>query len=306
MAIRLERGNASDMAQGGINDALSKLRRVGNERSLGAILIDAELMTAEDAEQALRLQKDEGLRFGDAAIKLGLVTEEHIRFALSRQFEYPVVMPGEGKLSAELVAAFQPHSPQVETLRKVRSQLMLRWFGPELERRALTVVSVESGAGRSYLAANLAIVFSQLGEHTLLVDADMRRPRQHEMFGLENRNGLSAILAGRGNADAIQRIDDLMDLSVLPAGAIPPNPDELLSKPIFSQLLTELVREFDIVIFDTPPANEFAEAHTVAVRTGAALVATRSNRTRMRELRELTDLLKRESAQVVGSVLNEF
>ena len=274
-------------------------------KSIGAILIDAGKLTAEQAEQTLRLQKADGLRFGDAAIKLGFIVEADISFAISKQFDYPVVVPGQSKLAAELIAAYQPHSTQVEALRALRSQLMLRWFGSEPERHALAVVSPGSGEGRSYLAANLAVVFSQLGEHTLLIDADMRNPRQHHLFGLDNRVGLSAVLSGRGDAEAIQRITELMDLSVMPAGMTPPNPQELLSKPFFSNLLEELVNEFDIVIIDTPPASEFADAHTVAVRAGAALMLAKTNTTRMRKMRELMDVLNRASAHVVGMVLNE-
>lgn len=275
-------------------------------QSIGAILIDSGLLSAEDAERILRLGKEEGLRFGEAAIKLGLVSEDAIRFALSRQFDYPVVIPGRSALSSDLVAAYRPHSAEVEAMRALRSQLMLRWFSGEAERRALAVVSAEGGVGRSYLAANLAIVFSQLGEHTVLVDTDMRKPKQHLLFGLENRNGLSSILSGRGNVGAIQRIDDLMDLSVLPAGSVPPNPQELLARPLYSQLMRELVEEFDIVILDTPPANEFADAHTVAVRAGAALVVARANQSRLRHVRGLIDSLTHESAHVVGTVLSEL
>lgn len=305
MSLRFEREGVDQNVLRRISPVLHDAG-VGTDRSIGAILVDAGLLRLEDSERVMRLQKEEGLKFGDAAIKLGLVSEENIRFALSRQFEYPVVMPGAGALAAELVAAYQPNSAQVETLRAVRSQLMLRWFGVEPERRALTIVSAERAAGRSNIAANLAIVFSQLGEHTLLIDADMRRPRQHELFGLETRQGLSTILSGRGNADAIQRIGDLMDLSVLPAGPIPPNPQELLSKPFFSQLLAELTGEFDIVIIDTPSANEFADAHTLAVRAGAALLVARARQSRLLALRNLTDSFAAQSAKVVGTVLNEF
>ena len=191
-------------------------------------------------------------------------------------------------------------------LRALRGQLMLRWFGDEPERRSLAIVSAEKGAGRSHIAANLAIVFSQLGEHTLLIDADMRNPRQHELFGLERRQGLSTILSGRGNADAITRISDLKDLSVLSAGPIPPNPQELLSKPVFSQFLAELVNEFRIVIIDTPPADDFADAHTLTACAGAALLVARARQTRLNSLRSLADTLTTHRAKVVGTLLNEF
>ena len=139
--------------------------------SIGAILVDSGKLTIEAAERILRLQKEQGLLFGDAALQLGLLTNEDIQFALARQYDYPYLLKGDGEVSSELVAAFQPFSPQVEALRALRSQLMLRWFTGQQERRALAIVSPARGEGRSYLAANLAVVFSQLGEHTLLIDA---------------------------------------------------------------------------------------------------------------------------------------
>ncbi|MDQ6680114.1 MAG: chain length determinant protein tyrosine kinase EpsG, partial [Pseudomonadota bacterium] len=163
-------------------------------RSLGGILIDSGQLTVEDAERVLALQKEQNLRFGAAAVQLGLLTEADIQYALSRQFAYAYLRKGPGDkkpVSDELVAAYQPFSPRVEQLRAIRSQLMLRWFDKAESRQVLTVVGASRYDGRSYLAANLAVVFSQLGERTLLVDADLRSPRQHELFHLENKVGFS-------------------------------------------------------------------------------------------------------------------
>ncbi|OGA47302.1 MAG: chain length determinant protein tyrosine kinase EpsG [Betaproteobacteria bacterium RIFCSPLOWO2_12_FULL_62_13] len=276
------------------------------ERPIGAILIDAGRLTLEDAERILRLQREQGLRFGEAATQLGVLTGADIAFALSRQFDYPYLLRGESAVSEDLVAAYDPFSPQVEALRTLRSQLMLRWFDTELERKALAIVSAGRGEGRSFIAANLAVVFSQLGEHTLLIDADMRNPCQHKLFGLENRVGLSGLLAERCGTEAIQRIPALLDLSVLPAGAGPPNPSELLARPLFSQLLQELGKEFDVILLDTPAAAETGDAQTVIMRAGAALIVVRKNATRMSQVRDIADTTTQASATVVGTVLNEF
>ena len=174
-------------------------------RSLGGILIDSGLLKAEDAERVLLVQKEQNLRFGEAAIRLGLLTEADIQHALSRQFAYAYLRktPGEERpVSEELVAAYEPFSARVEQLRSIRSQLMLRWFDKAEQRQVLSVVGAERGEGRSHLAANLAVVFSQLGERTLLVDADMRNPRQHEIFHLENKVGFSTVLSGRSRGDS--------------------------------------------------------------------------------------------------------
>lgn len=277
----------------------------GNERSIGAILIDAGRLSVEDAERVLRHQKEHGIRFGEAALKLRLIEEADLQFALSRQFEYPCLLSDEKDVSEELIAAFKPFSPQVESLRALRSQLMLRWFASDSEHKTLSIVSPGRGEGRSYLAANLAVVFSQLGEHTLLIDADLRHSRQHELFKLDNREGLSSILAGRAQVDAIRRVNVLMDLSVLTAGPTPPNPQELLSKPMFSRLLEHCASEFDVIIIDTPAGADFAEAQSISVRSGAALMVARRNSTRLSHVQALSKKLEETGVKLVGSILND-
>lgn len=275
-------------------------------RSIGALLMDAGRITPEAAEQILKLQKEKNLRFGEAAIELGLLTEDDIQHALSRQFEYPYLMPGDSSVSEEVVAAFKPFSAAVERLRALRSQLMLRCLDPDTEDRSLAIVSTEHGDGRSYIAANLAVVFSQLGERTLLIDADMRRPRQHQLFCLGNQAGLSTVLSGRADAESvISRIPHLLGLSVLPAGAIPPNPQELLGRPAFSQLMTYCRQHYDIVLIDTP-ASRTADAETIATRCSAALAIGRKHVTSSARLQELVLSLRRSGTPVVGAVLNEF
>src|SRR5690606_4220829 len=101
------------------------------DRSIGQILLDSGKLKPSDAERVLRLQKEKGIRFGDACLQLRLVTQQDIDSALSQQFEYPYVRPGEADLSPELIAAYHPFSEQVEALRALRTQLLLRWFSPE-------------------------------------------------------------------------------------------------------------------------------------------------------------------------------
>jgi len=254
----------------------------------------------------LHLQREQGLPFGDAAIQLGLLTEADIQFALARQFSHPCLVRGESKVSEDLVAAYARSGPQLEALRALRSQLMLRWFDNEPKPKALAIVSGDRGEGRSYVAANLAVVFSQLGRHTLLIDADMRNPSQHNLFGLDNSVGLSEALSGRGGPVTIRRISGLPDLWVLPAGAPPPNPLELLARPKFPQLLAELGQKFEVILLDSPAATDYADAQTLAVRAGAALIVARKNATRMWQVRGVSDTVAQGNATIVGTVLNDF
>ena len=277
-------------------------------RSLGGILVDSGLLKPEDAERVLLLQKEENLRFGDAAVRLGLLSEADVQYALSRQFAYAYLRNGEGDkkpVSQELIAAYQPFSPRVEDLRALRSQLMLRWFDKADQRQVLTVVGAERGDGRSFLAANLAVVFSQLGERTLLIDADLRHPRQHELFFLENKVGFSTILSGRSREEAIVRIPDLAGLCVLPAGPVPPNPLELLNRLNFDEFMVQVKSTFDVIIVDTPALATGDDAAMIAARTGAALAVARTAQTRRAAFADLVQGLMNSGVTVVGSVFND-
>jgi len=277
----------------------------GAGRSIGAILIDNGRLTPDAAERILKLQKEQGLRFGDAAIQLGLLNESDIQQALSRQYDYPYLMPGDDRVSEEVIAAFKPFSPIVEQLRALRSQLMLRWFDGEAGHKTLAVISAGRGEGRSFTAANLAVVFSQLGERTLLIDADLRNPSQHQLFKLDNKLGLSSLLAGRTTlVEAVIRIPGLIDLSVLPAGATPPNPQELLARPVFNALMATASGQYDIVIIDTPAGAETADSQTIAARARGAVVVARKDQSSAPALQAFVSSLQHSGVAVVGAVLN--
>lgn len=290
-------------------DAAFAAAEAAAARPIGTILIESGRLSFKDAERVLREQKEhrkEGLRFGEAAIRLGVASPDDVKFALARQYGYPYLIKGDGKVSEELVAAYQPFGPQVESLRTLRSQLMLRWFTGEISHRALAVVSPDPAEGRSRLVANLAILFSQLGTHTLLIDADMRNPRQHDLFNLSNGAGLSTILSGRGEGSEVRRVPSFLDLSVVTAGPLPPNPAELLGRLLFGNFLEEMRREFEVVLIDTPAACHYADAQMVSARAHGALLAVHMNRTRMAAAGELCTGLSQLGVGVVGSVLSEF
>jgi len=274
------------------------------DSSMGALLVDAGKLTLDGAERALRMQKDLGIRFGEAAVRLGLVSDDDVQEALARQFAYPYLPKGQANLSPQLVAAYEPFSPQVESLRAIRAQLMLRWFARG--RRALAVLGADPDDGAALFAANLAVVFSQLGEQTLLVDANLRTPQQHEVFGLRPRQGLSDLLAGRADLDVVLRVGGFVDLSVLPAGTLPPNPQELLSREGFRNLDTALANRYDVVLYDLAPFGAGADALAVAGRAGGVLLAVRKDHTRVAQLARMAEQLAEAGAEVVGAVVMEF
>src|SRR5579859_3630106 len=177
-----------------------------HSRSIGAILVEQGRLNPADVEEIRRVAVLKGLRFGDAALQLRLLTQFDIDLAMAQQFNYPVLpRGGNNGVADDVIAGYLPQSEMVEPLRALRSQLELRW-ATGLDRKILAITSPGRGDGRSWLAANLATVFAQMGKRTLLIDADMRHPRQHMLFNLNNSVGLSALLTGRAGREIVSRI----------------------------------------------------------------------------------------------------
>jgi chain length determinant protein tyrosine kinase EpsG len=278
------------------------------DRSIGDLIAEARQFAPGQVDKILALQRERGLRFGEAAIQLGLATTEDVLAALARQYHYPVAPKDEHTLSPELVALNEPFSAQAESFRAVRSQLMKRVFndrsGP---RRALAVISPNAGDGKTFFAANLAISLAQLGGRTLLVDADLRGPRQHIVFNLPNDTGLAGILSGRTpESPVVQQVPGVSGLFVLPVGSTPPNPLELVERPAFALLMQELAAKFDYVLVDTPAAQYGSDAAVIANRCGSSLMVTRRDVSRIASVDGLLVELADDRSRLSGFVLNSY
>ena len=274
------------------------------DRSIGAILVDAGRVSPQDVERIINFQKQSSLRFGEAGIELGLINESDVLYALSLQFDYPYLQAGPNRpVSDEVVAAYRPFSAEGEDLRALRSQLQLRWIAESGKRSSLAIVGTSHGEGRSYLAANLAVTFAQLGERTLLIDGNLRAPRQHKLFKIENQSGLSNLLAGRMQEQVVTFVYGIPGLAVLPSGPTPPNPAELISRPALARILQQSMSTFDVVLVDTPAIESGTDAMMLARASGASMFVARANMTRMARFSEAVDAMNGAGIDVVGSVL---
>lgn len=275
------------------------------DRSIGDFLRRARKLSDAQIEQIVEHQRKRRIRFGEAAVALKLATPDEVLWALSQQFHYPYALDHSREFNDELVVAIEPFGPQAEVFREIRSQLMMGVLAPEQRRNALAIVSCDAGDGKSFFAANMAIAFSQLGGRTLVIDADMRTPRQHELFRVPNEVGLSNVLSNRGDSTLMHRVPELPSLHVLPVGTVPPNPLELLQRPAFGLLMQELMGKFDHIVIDTPAASSGADARVIAARCGAALLLGRRGRTRMRAIGPLLHSLQSVTC-VAGVTMNDY
>jgi chain length determinant protein tyrosine kinase EpsG len=278
-------------------------------RSIGDLLREIRELTDDQIEQIRVYQLKHHVRFGEAAVALKLATPDEVLDALSQQFHYAYA-PGLAKhrKDTELVVAANPFSDEAEAFRELRSQLLDGVMAPNAgaPRRAIALVSYEVGVGKTFIAANLAVAFSQLGGRTLLVDADMRTPRLHQVCNVDTEVGLSTILSGRTGQNIVQQVADLPSLYVLPAGTIPPNPLELIQRPAFDLLMGELLRKFNHVVVDTPAVRHGADARVIAGKSGAALVVGRKDKSRMDAMQSLIRKLAKGPATIAGVVMNEY
>src|SRR6516165_4656630 len=263
---------------------------------------------SEAQVEAIRgFQRRKGLTFGEAAITLGLVRRDSLFLALSKRYNYPVLNFGadEARFSRELVVGYQPFSVAAEAYRSARSTLAT---GPLSQgKNAFAVIGPRSRVGVTNFAANLALSFAQMAVPTLLVDANLRKPRLAALFGVDPKTeGLvEALTHGEAELPPVT-IDIVPGLSLLVAGATAPHPQELLSSKEFLTLSQNAQRNYGVVIYDTPSALESADAYVVASRVGAAIVAARRHRTRVRDIAKISRALEGFQCDVAGTVLSRF
>lgn len=274
-----------------------------SHKTIGSILLDSGKISEEQAEEVYKRQMADNSRFGDAAIKLGFVTEEDVKFAVSQQFDFSYLAPDDSSIDQCLISAFVTEGPQVEAFKQLRSQLTFRWFE---ENKSIVICSPVSGCGSSYVSANLSVLFAQSGKKTLLVDANFRHPSQHLCFRHKNQYGFSQVLADRLDLDAIEEITGLKNLFVLFSGATPPNPVELLERSNFSREYKILEDRFDVIIYDSPPINTYTDTQLISSTVGGCLLVGKKETTKIQDLSIAKRKIESANAVPVGVAVNEF
>lgn len=231
---------------------------------------------------------------------------------MEQQDASPARAPGRNELSTidtpaiESVMINDPHSIEAEAIRALRTRLAAQHLREG--RRSIAVCSASPESGCTYIALNLAVAMAQAGVRTALVDANLRDPVIADLCGLPlAMPGLSEYLASDSIAMADVVDTELMpNLAVIGGGETPPNPQELLSGLRFRGLVDQLLREYDLTIFDTAPAKICSDGLRVATMAGFSLVVSRKHKTYVEDMKTLTKQLRADRSVVVGSILNSF
>ncbi|MDZ7590578.1 MAG: CpsD/CapB family tyrosine-protein kinase [Rubrivivax sp.] len=220
--------------------------------------------------------------------------------AASMALGEPAVDPGP-----ELRALFNPFTAAAEQFRTLRSQLSLHMGAPVAGRgQVLAVVGAERGVGRSFVAVNLAVSMAQRGGRVLLVDADLRHPRLHRLFGLRAADGLAAMLDGSADHRSVRAVAPLPALHLLGAGVPPVHPLELVERPEFALVMCQLRLRFSHIVLDTPAACDGPDAAIVSANADGALLVVQRHRSEMAALQRLQQALHLAGTAVVGAVDN--
>ena len=198
-----------------------------------------------------------------------------------------------------------PYSLKAEAIRSLRTRIVAQHVREG--RRALAVCTPTAGSGCTFVAANLAAAMAQIGVKTVIVDTDLRTPSVAQAFGLEDGPGLAECLDHSEVAlDDIIQPGPVPQLSVITAGMPPSNPQELLSSGRFRDVVNQVLREFDLTIFDTTPTNSCTDAQRVATIAGYSLIVARKNISYLNDVKLLSNLLRADRSLLVGTVLNEY
>jgi capsular exopolysaccharide synthesis family protein len=247
---------------------------------IGAVLGVASALVREAIDARIR-DSAEIERFTDVGV-LGVVPKEY----------------GD----EELISVTRPRSRRAESYRQIRTNL--EFTSPEGAPRSLVVTSAGPSEGKTTVATNLAVIASHTGKNVVIVDADLRKPRVHEVFRLPAQPGLTDVLSGTLPLDSVLQRLEGERLTIVASGPQASAPSELLGSAAMVELIQQLEQRFDFVIIDSPPVLPVTDALVLGVNTGGVVVVTRLGVTKRNALRRTIEAVHRVRARVLGVVGN--
>ena len=204
----------------------------------------------------------------------------------------------------DLITLINPRSPAAEAYRTLRTNLTFAALDKPIE--TLVVTSAAPGEGKSTVLANLAVTMAQGGRRTILVDADLRRPGLHEIFGIVNDRGLTTMIVEEAVLDDPPLIGVGVDnLWLMPSGPMPPNPADILGSRKMEEVIAALRARADVVLFDAPPIIAVTDAAVLGTKVDGVLLVVCAGRTRREHAQRARELLERVHVRIVGAVLND-
>jgi len=198
----------------------------------------------------------------------------------------------------------EPKSAIAEAYRTIRTAV---FFGvPKGEAKTILITSPDAGDGKTTLVSNLAITMAQAGQKTLIVDADFRKPMQHNIFDFENGRGLSSVIAGTISLEEAVQPGPVKELDILSCGPEVPNPSEILNSDAFAEILKEeLARRYDRIIIDSPPVGPVTDSQILAAICDVTVMVLRAERSTRKHSQQARDVLGSVGSRLLGAVVND-
>ena len=298
----------------GLNTQVASL--VAPDITPGTLIQPAEVPTSPSSpnhrqDVALGFVAGLVLGVGFAFLRERMDDRIHGRAQLEAAVGAPVLavvpeVPGWRKRAqTRLVTTSASESPAAEAYRSLRTNL--QFISRDGSMRVISVTSPLAGEGKTTTVANLATTLALTGKRVMALSADLRKPRLHRFFGLDNEEGLSSVLAGQAQlGEVARRVEGLDSLRIVTSGPVPPNPAELLSSDEMESVLKHLGSNADYVVIDTPPALVVSDAMIVAPRVDGVVVVVDADTTTGGAASHAIDQLEQVGGNVIGSVLNRF
>jgi capsular exopolysaccharide synthesis family protein len=214
------------------------------------------------------------------------------------------MVPTIGESTNCLLIGQDAFSPVTESYRSLRTSV--QYSALDKKVHLIGVTSAHPGEGKSVTSANLAIAMALQGKRVILVDADLRRPSTHRLFGVESEPGLTSVLAGELTLEEALRKTAIEDLHILTSGPLPPNPPELLNSQVMLDLMEELKTHADVIIFDTPPVVPVTDAQVLGSYLDGMILVVESGQARKAAVKHARELLDRTHVRILGVVLNKI
>ena len=205
----------------------------------------------------------------------------------------------------ELIVENDPKSPISEIFRTLRTNI--QFTSSKEKNKTILITSTSQGEGKSWVTANLAVVFASTGKKVLLIDSDMRLGRQYKIFNISPIPGISNLLSGLvdNEKDVIQKVDGIENLSIIPAGDIPPNPSELLTSDDFNKLLNKFKKSYDVIIVDGPPISLVTDGLLIARIVDNTVVIVENKKIKKEQLKNVLTSITNVGGKIAGVVLNK-
>lgn len=267
----------------------------------------AAFQTSPNKQQDAVLGAILGFLAASVAIVLAAALDTRVRSesALKAITELPVLGSVEQTAPSadpRPVSIRQPNGSAAEAFRHVRSGL--RFASASHETRSLAITSSVPAEGKTWLAANLAFVLAETGKRVLLIDADLRKPRVADAFGIVGAVGLTTVLIDAIPLRSAVQPWPRSTLEILPSGAVPPNPAELLASERMKELIQQVADQYDLVVIDTAPVQVVADATVIAQQVDSVLIVADTTHVRRAQLEAAIEALDRTGAHISGVVLN--